>query len=386
MDDRALNLFEYCCDTTFQWCQPLLFRLAKDEEKAGLQAILQSGKVRSVLDPVERIANNLFELEHPSQKKDEAARKAFVEQERFQSEKFGVWVFFPWSGELVRYPEEEDYYHLRTYRYRNLLTREELETLRHKRCAVIGMSVGSNVVLSLVRNGFCGAVALADMVSPNVSNIGRAEFDMRDLCATKLDAVAKRVSYIDPFVEQLHFHEGFNEMETEPLKTWQPDLVLDEIDDMQASARIRKFCKSNQLPYLSVSDVDDRVVLEICRFDQEASRSLYASNISDQKAQQMMDGKITGYAEAVFFGKTVGFHNLSPKLVASNLEIDKTLSGIPQLGSTSVVAGGYAAVACRDILLNRKVKSGLSSLYISHATQRPMLMNLFATLRASMKK
>jgi len=385
MEDRSLNLFDYCCDRAFQWCQPLLFRLAKDEDKAALEALLQSGKVRSVMDPVECIANNLFELEHPSQKKDEAARKAFLEQERFQSENFGVWVFFPWSGELVRYPEEEDYYHLRTYRYRNLLTKEELETLRHKRCAVIGMSVGSNVALTLIRNGLCGAVALADLVSPNVSNIGRAEFDMRDLCTSKLDAIAKRISHIDPFVEQLHLPNGLSDASLQELEDWHPDLVCDEVDDMKSSVHIRKFCRKIRAPFVSVSDVDDRVVLEICRFDQNPSQPLYAGMVSDKKAQLLLDGKITGFAEEVYFGQSIGFHYLSEKLVSSNLEIGKTLSGIPQLGTTSVISGGYAAAACRDILLNRKVKSGLSSLYVSLATKRPMLLNLLVTLQASMK-
>lgn len=366
-----------------EWIKPIIFDLKNDDDIKNLELLKKSDTLIFEVDGLNTIANNLFELEYPNKSSDKEARLKYISSDRFSDGKYGVWVYFPWSHELVRYPEPYDYYCLRTYRFKNLITKEEQDKLRGKRIAVIGMSVGSNLALSLARNCLCGSIVLADYASPNVSNIGRAEFYMSDLCNSKLSAIAKRISYIDPFMEQLHLSEGFNLESSQKLREWKPDIICDEVDDMKASATIRKFSRKERFPYITVSDVHDRAVLEVCRHDLADNRRLYAGTVSDKKAEKLLLGQLTHNEEMLLFGQTVGFHRISADLVDSDYKIGKSLSGIPQLGTTSVTASAIAAVACRDILLNRKVRTGISQFILSKATKKSIIVNFCKLIKIS---
>ncbi|MGI6578756.1 MAG: ThiF family adenylyltransferase [Saccharofermentanales bacterium] len=342
------------------WQEPVLFDLSKPNDAKRLNRLKSETKV-FCYDAFFQIANNLFELEYPQHIKNDNKRNEYITNLSRERDTFGIWIFFPWSHELVLFPDKETYYKLRTFRYLNLIKQNDLQILSQAKIAVIGMSVGSNVTLALVRNSIGKSFAISDLVIPNVSNIGRASFDMRDLNSTKLNAIAKQISYLDPFVEQVHFPEGINEETVDKLAAFQPDIVIDEIDSMRKSVLLRKLCKEKGIAYVSASDVHDSVIIEVLRHDRNKRLGLLASTVSDAKADKLYRGMLTEDEESLYFAQSVGFLNLSPELIQSGLEIGKTLSGIPQLGSTAICASGIVAAVCREILLGRKLPSGLYS-------------------------
>lgn len=343
-----------------RWTSPQIFDLTRGEDAARLEEVLARGLVTRVTDPLETYADDLYELEHPDRLEDTGLRAEFVEEILRQGDEFGVWVFFGWSGELVHYPDAATYRELRTWRFRNLLSAEDLlGPLATARIAVFGLSVGSNLLLSLVRNGIGGAFAIGDLAEPGVPNLGRASFDVRDLGTPKLDAVAKQLSILDPFAEQLHFPSGLRPDDLPRLADFAPDIVGEEVDHMPTSALLRTFSAQHHRPFVCVSDVHDSVVLEVCRHDVGPS-PLFAGSLPDSTADRLLTGAISDWEHTMVFTRTVGRRHLSPRLVASALSVGSSLAGIPQLGSTALGSAALGTVAYREILLGHHApKTGL---------------------------
>lgn len=352
------------------WSQPEIFDRNHEDSALALDEALLSGRVAKAHNSIEIIANGLFELNHPDLIDDSDRRKSYVESETFQGGAYGRWVLFPWSSDLVRFPDPDDYHELRTYRFRELISREEIMQMRMGRVAVIGMSLGGNVAVSLARNSVGGELFMSDLATPGVANLGRAEMDMRDMPYSKVDAIAKRVSYIDPFIHQEHAHEGITPETVDRLKEFHPDVLVDEVDDMRSSALIRKFCAEESIPYVTVSDVHDTVVLEVCRHDLSDKTPLYAKGVKGGVVDQLLSGQASSEDETEIFAKSVGYVNLTPRLVSSGLKIGSTLAGIPQLGTTAVSAAGVATAAVRDIMLGRELNTGRYRSPVSHARKR----------------
>ncbi len=327
-------------------------------DQRRLEELHESGRIKEVINPIATIALSLFEAYHPEYKGDVGKTEEYINDRRFSGYEYGKWVFYQ-NGDLVRFPEPEEYRFVRTSRYRDLITEEEQNKLNMGRAAVFGMSVGGNIVGALVRSGLVSAIAIGDMDEVSIANIGRTQFNMDDVGASKVDVVAKTIGRIDPFVEQRHFREGFNKSMAQELKEFSPQVLIDEVDDMVASAEMRIFCRENSLPYVTASDVDRSPVIEICRHDL-APTGLYARGVKDDFAERLMSGSMTEAEHTAAFAKTIGALNLTPKLVESSLQIGETIAGFPQLHSTSIKSAGEVEDVVRNIMLgkNQNTKTG----------------------------
>ena len=349
------------------WSQPEIFNLNIQRNAERLEQAYSDGRVRNTHNAIETIARNLFELNHPDGTAEEL--EDYISQDVFKDRLYGRWVLYSWSGDLVRFPEEDDYFSMRTDRFRNLVTREQQMGLREKHIFVAGQSVGSVATLALVKNLGIGKLTLSDKASPNVSGIGRSESSMLDLGLSKIDGTAKRVSLLDPFLTQHHIHEGISQKTLQYVEEV-PSLVVDEMDDMESSAAIRDFSKRNKIPYITVSDVDDTVVLEVLRHDLDPTLPLYAGKVSHKEAQALLDGVMDEVDQQDVFARTIGYTNLTPPLIESTLQIGIEVAGIPQKGSTALIAAGMATIACREALLGNKLDTGIYSVNIGKVMGR----------------
>lgn len=360
--DDLINQSKNESSTRKKWSQPEIYDCSKLNDQVSLEQALRDGRVRSVVDQIGSIAVEIFEMDYPDLTNNDASKKEFVNDIESAGNEYGRWVLFPWSSELVRFPDPNKYMNLRTYRYRDLITAEEQAKLSMSRAAIFGMSVGGNLAISLVRNGMVGAIALGDYDYPSVSNIGRANINLADLGTSKVDIVAKNISYIDPFLQQKHFSDGFEPSMLQELSEFNPHVVADEIDHMPSSARIRSFCRDSGSAYINVSDVHDRAVLEVCRHDLGKS-PLYAGRINDDVADKLTSGRMSEADESDIFARTVGLTNLTPRLIESSVRVGEDLNGIPQLGSTALIAAGFATMAYREIILGKNtINTGVASL------------------------
>lgn len=361
-----------------------ILKTSSEEDRMRIEQIKQDGAI--VYDGLDAIARSLFELEHPHLAPEGQDWELYRQDVEAVRESVGAWVYFPWSSQLVRYPEEADYHAMRTYRFRELLSREELRELRLARVAVFGMSVGGNVAIALAQNAVGGSMLLCDGAAPTISGIGRTSFDMRDMSGKKVDAISRRVSHIDPFLRQEIIRDYLSPENLMRLEEFEPSLVFDEVDSMATSALIRRWCQKSGLPYVGVSDIHDRVVLEVCRHDQKDT-PLYAGSVRDRVADKILRGdKMSGLEEMLLFGRSVGIKNLSPELVRSSARIGETLSGFPQLGSTAVAAAGVAAAAGRNIILGRGPKTGLYVTDVSLPKRRRRLLGVLREVCKILRK
>ena len=342
---------------------PEIVKASDEEGRIRIEQLKRSGAV--VYDGFDAIVRGSFEREHPDLPPEGSTWESYKRNMEARREDVGVWVYFPWESEIVRYPDEADYHAMRTYRFRDLLSEGDLQELRLAKVAVLGMSVGGNVAVSLAQNAVGGSMLLCDGAVPTISGIGRAQFDMRDMSGKKVDAISRRISRIDPFLKQEVIGDYLSQSNIAQLEKFHPSVVFDEVDSMATSALIRKWCQKKGVPYIGVNDVHDRVVLEVCRHDREDA-PLYAGGVRDRMADRLLerDG-LSELEEMLLFGRSVGIQNLSPELVRSSARIGETLSGFPQLGSTAVAAAGVATVAGRDIILGRGPETGLYATDVS---------------------
>lgn len=343
------------------WEEPEIFQYNSTKDQVRMVELYNSGRVRNTFRPLRRIAESEFELFHPELMHKSKEREEYIASVLEQGNEYGEWVFN--QGELIQYPDRDTYRKLRTYRYRNLINAIEQERLNQARPAVFGLSVGGNIAVALVRNGIGEAVALGDFDTVDVAGIGRNVADVRDVGVSKIDTVAKQISILDPFIEQRHFRGGFYEDMEGELAEYRPDAIFDEIDDVVGSVAIRAFCRRLNTQYLTAADMGDRAILESVRHNL-GHRKLYAGMVSDKDIKKLVSGEASDGEQAIIFAKSLGISNLAatPRLIESYAKLGEEVSGVPQLGSTALMATGLAVMAYRDTLLDKKSKEGIVTL------------------------
>jgi len=340
------------------WTKPEEYDLSNDADRRILEKKFDGNEVASVIDRVDLVANELFSIDNPSVEEDDPVRFEYVDELLGQGSSYGRWFFYSWSGELVHFPGKEDHRRLRTARNRNLVMEEEQRLLYASTLAVFGMSVGSNVVDQLVLSGIGGKLILADPDTIEPTNLNRINGTFRDVGSSKVDKVARKISEVDPYIEQVHIKERVNgDVLSEIIELHQPDLLIDEVDDLRAKVAIRIEGSACGVPVLMATDLGDKSIVDVERYDLDKAK-LFNGRLKEKViATIISDGENPEVARKVL-PKLIGIQNVTPRLLESFMEQGKTLAGVPQLGMTAAVGGALAALATREILLDRRLESG----------------------------
>ncbi|MEX0748827.1 MAG: ThiF family adenylyltransferase [Candidatus Saccharimonadales bacterium] len=341
-----------------KWSQPDRFNLENKKDKTRLQALITSGDTVDIHDQVQLIAEDLYDLAHPEQKdsKDPNTYADFIANITAQGMEYGEWFFFPWSRALVRYPEREDLRRIRTSRNRNLITSSEQERLYEATVAVFGLSVGSNVVEALLSSGIGGKLIIADMDTIEPSNLNRIRADFTQVGVKKLDYVAKRISMIDPYIEQVHLPAGLTAENLETVVTnHRPDVIIDEVDNLPIKIQLRKVAQKEGLPIVMATDDGDNALLDIERYDLESIEP-FNGRIPAEIIDSVISGEFPREKLGLVIGKYfVGVENIPLRMFQSLQEVGKTLPSWPQLGNAAATGGTAAAFATRQIILDRNL-------------------------------
>lgn len=348
-----------------EWQQPQAFSVDTPADLGDLSACL--GVARHV-DPVATIAADLFELHHPDQMQDPVARARFVDEILAEGPRFGRWIHYPWADALVRVAEPDEHYALRTYRNRNLITKAEQASLRHRRVAVFGLSVGSNVVDRMAQAGIGDEYLLFDFDRLSPTNLNRIQAGVLQVGLLKTTVAGRKLAELDPYVSQRHVTVGDQRGADELLRVSRPDVIVEEVDDLVAKARIRAVARELGVPLVTAGDVGDVSTLDVERHD-IAHVPAFNGKLTEADAALLRAGTMPGGNPLDTLIRIVGRENVSPALLESVLQKGTQLAGTPQLGSTAATGGALAAVAVRDILLGRSVGSGTTTLDIVGATR-----------------
>lgn len=328
-----------------------------------LEAFMSSVDQALIHDEMTMVMEELFDIEYPHLKdtKDSSDVEAFSkEKTEGDLELYGNWFYFPWSGRLVHFPPKEDLRALRTSRNRNLINSKEQSLLYKGTILVAGMSVGSNAIEALVSQGIGGRYILVDMDYLEPSNLNRIRTPYHHIGLHKIDSIAQKISEIDPYLEQIHYKKGLHEENLENVLNENPDICIDEIDNLKMKILLRYKAREKSLPVIMAADDGDNVLLDIERFDKEDNLPLLHGYIPKETENKILtNDNIPRSETGAIIGKYfVGLENTPLRMFQSLTEVGKTLPSWPQIGGAATLAGVTLAYCAKKILLKQPLNNG----------------------------
>ncbi len=275
------------------------------------------------------------------------------------------WAYYPWRRTLVGVLGPSAFRTLRLDRNRNLITADEQRRLGGLRVGVAGLSVGHVIAHTLVAQGLCGEIRLADFDTLELSNLNRIPATVLDLGVNKAVLAARRIAELDPYVDIRVFTAGLTDHTVEDFLDGL-DLVVEECDSLDMKAVVRERARIRRLPVLMATS--DRGLVDVERFDLEPDRPI-------------LHGLIGGIDSAALAGMTarekiphmlghLDVPNASAKAAASLVEVGVTLSTWPQLAGDVILGATAIAEAVRRIGLGEALPSGRVRIDVSGALDR----------------
>lgn len=345
------------------WQQPQMFNLKEQADIQSLSKLIESGLVHRVHDQTDLAIGELYDIQNPSRKdtKTQADLELFKKQ-KLDSDisQYGVWVYYPWSGDLVHFPPKDDLRLLRTARNRNLILEKEQKKLYEATILIAGLSVGSSAVEMLISEGIGGRFVLVDMDVIEPTNLNRIKAPYKEVGVHKAEALAKRISETDPFIEQVHFKDGLNtENVVEIMQEYKPDVVVDEMDDLRMKFVLREHAAKHHLPVVMATDDGENALVDIERYDIDPSQKPFEGRISEELRQKVIKGELSRPELGMLIGKHfVGAENIPLRMFESLVEVGKTLPSWPQLAGAATLSGVTLAYAIKKIILEQPLNSG----------------------------
>jgi molybdopterin/thiamine biosynthesis adenylyltransferase/nitroreductase len=263
------------------------------------------------------------------------------------------WVYYPWRRTVVRLLAPRAFAALRLDRNRNKLTREEQAQQRSLRIGVIGLSAGHSIAHVLAMEGLAGELRLADFDTLELSNLNRLPGTVLDLGLNKAIIAARRIAEIDPYVRVVVEPAGIRQDNLDEFLEGL-DLVLEECDSLDVKLLVREFARDRRIPV--VMETSDRGVLDVERFDLEPERPIFHGLLPGVHSSDLEGLSLE--AKAPFVLRMMGASDVSSRGAASLLEVGRTITAWPQLGSEVTLGAATAAAVVRRFGLRGHLPSG----------------------------
>jgi len=266
------------------------------------------------------------------------------------------WFYFPWLKKIVSFLPEKMHNELRTGRNRNLITAKEQEKFYNSHVAILGMSVGSHVALTITLTGGSKFLSLADPDRISGSNINRIRTGFYNLGINKTKAVARQIFEINPYSKIKIYPEGINDSNLKKLLTNKIDLLIEETDSPYLKLKVREMAKPLGIPVIMAADNADGIIVDVERYDQNKKLPILHGILGKMTSEQFK--LIAPRNLPKTMAKIAGAHLSTVRMLESVLEVGNTIYSWPQLGSAATLCGSVLANIARKILLNQPIKSG----------------------------
>ena len=325
----------------------------KSQKEAPLNA--------QVIDIFDSALEELFFITYPKEKHHSAIQLREKKLRKFLSTHRGhdIWIYYPWKNILIHSPSEKLYFTLRTARNRNIITIKEQSNYHSIKVGIVGLSVGSAILVALVRSGGPKTIKLADFDKIEVTNLNRINANLLDVGTNKALVAAQEVWKIDPFAVLDVWQHGVNERNLKEFIARQPklDIFIDEMDDIPLKILARVICKKHKIPVVMATDNGDSVLIDVERFDLEPQRNIFHGMIDGQPKKKY--GKRLTYKQWLTLAtKIVSAEYLTSRMQSSLLEIGNSIPAVPQLGTTASLAGSAISYVVRRIANGQDMPSG----------------------------
>lgn len=270
----------------------------------------------------------------------------------------GAWVYFPWRRVLVRLLPPCLHQELRTARNRGWVETEEQERFSEVAVGIVGLSVGSNVALTLAQEGV-RCMKLADFDTLAGTNLNRIRGTFADVGTPKTVLVARQIYELDPFANLTLYPQGVTADNVAGFFDGDPplDAVIDECDDPITKIRLRLEAKARRIPLFMATDMGDKVILDIERYDLDPDYPLLHGRLGPQP-ERWLERDVAPQDALSLIYAFLGPDTMPDRMAKVGERLGRDLDGPPQLASTSAMAGGAVSHAVRQVLVNGYSLSG----------------------------
>jgi len=341
---------------------PLIFDRGESSQREQMDELMGTGQVNHVDDTIEAQMIDLVEARHPNQRL--AGEALEVQKMRLLNgrprNRYGCWVYFPWNRRMVHLLPADAFSEIRADRNRNKITAAEQVKLGRLKIALAGLSVGNAVATTIALEGLCGELRLADFDTLELSNMNRIRCGVHHLGLRKAVICARQIFEQNPFARLVLYTDGVTEDNIDEFVTG-TDLVIDECDSLVIKVLLREEAKKRRIPVLM--ETSDRGLLDVERFDLEPERPILHGLLGSLTSGEV--AKTPPEARLGLILQIVGGTHLSPRALASLLELGQSLRGLSQLGSDVTLGGATTAIAVRQIALGVPVGSGRTYIDVS---------------------
>ncbi len=272
------------------------------------------------------------------------------------------WAYYPWRRTAVAVLGPRAFRAVRLDRNRNLITGEEQTRLGALRIGVAGLSVGHIIAHTLAAQGMCGELRLADFDRIELPNLNRVPATVLDLGLNKAEVAARRIAELDPYLLVRVLDVGLT-VDTVDEFLDGLDVVVDECDSLDIKAILREGARARRIPVLM--STSDRGLLDVERFDLEPQRPIMHGLLGDLDLARLPN--LSSRDKVPHMLRFLEAAQLSPRVLASVVEIDRTLSTWPQMSSEVVLGAAAIAEAVRRIGLGEELRSGRTRIDVDGA-------------------
>ncbi|WP_072806246.1 Rv1355c family protein [Rhodococcoides yunnanense] len=269
------------------------------------------------------------------------------------------WIHYPWRRTVVATLGPVGFRHLRLDRNRNKITAEEQDRLSKLTIGIVGLSVGHAIAYALALDGVCGELRLADFDEIELSNLNRIPATLLDLGLGKPVVAARRIAELDPYLPVTIDDRGVTS-ETADSFVRGLDLVIEECDSLDVKILLREHARAHRVPV--IMETSDRGLLDVERFDVEPDRPLFHGLLGDIESSTLEN--LSTHDKVPYVLALLGAEDLSARMAASMIEVDRTTTTWPQLGSEVGLGGASVAGAVRRFGLGQPLESGRVRIHI----------------------
>ena len=263
------------------------------------------------------------------------------------------WVYYPWRRTVVAVLGPRGFRAVRLDRNRNVITADEQSRLGELRIGVVGLSAGHVIAHTIAAQGLCGALRLADFDHLELSNLNRVPATVFDVGLNKAEVAARRIAELDPYLPVEIMDAGLTVDTVEQFLDGL-NIVVEECDSLDMKAIVRERARARRIPVLMATS--DRGLVDVERFDLEPQRPILHGLLGDVDPASL--ARMTSGQKVPYLVRLLEAEHLSGRLVASVVEIDRTLSTWPQVSGDVVLGATVVAEAVRRIGLGEDLRSG----------------------------
>ena len=304
----------------------------------------------------------LFLLKNPKYRFNKEYRRDF---EKFAKEHCkgkpmedtGNWFYFPWSGRLIHFLPEKLHQEIRTGRNRNLITASEQEKYYDAVVGIFGMSVGSQVALTIAMTGGAKRIKLADPDAIDASNLNRIRTGFQDVGTPKVISVARQIYEMNPYAKVEIFKEGATESNIEKfISSPKLDVLIEEMDNPYFKIKARLIAKKHRVPVIMAADNGDGAIVDVERYDLKKNLPILHGILGDVRPEDFKNISPKDLPRVI--AKMAGANLAVPRMLESVLEVGRSIYSWPQLGTAATACGVVLSYLARKIIIGDKLDSG----------------------------